>query len=84
MQARVTCRELVGFLDRYLASELPPAQAAEFERHLERCPACVAYLESYRRTIALSRELGAEPDGAAPGAMPEELIRAVFAALGRG
>lgn len=50
----ITCRELIGFLDDYLAGALPPARAAEFERHLAVCPSCVDYLASYRETIRLA------------------------------
>lgn len=50
-----TCRELIEFLDDYCAGELPAERVDGFERHLSRCPSCVAYLASYRETIRAAR-----------------------------
>jgi anti-sigma factor RsiW len=46
-----TCRELIDFLDDYVAGDLPRDHAEGFEWHLARCPSCVAYVASYRDTI---------------------------------
>lgn len=51
----VTCKELIDFLDDYVAGDLPPARAELFERHLTRCRSCFAYVHSYRETIRLAR-----------------------------
>jgi anti-sigma factor RsiW len=74
-QPYIPCSEVLELLWAYIAGELPPAQAHEFDRHLAVCPSCVAYLDSYRKTIALSHE-SREPEEA----LPEELIQAVLAA----
>ncbi len=50
-----TCRELIEFLDDYCAGELPAERVDGFERHLARCPSCVAYVASYRETIRAAR-----------------------------
>ncbi len=76
----MTCREVYDFLMDYLDGELAPPQAAEFERHLKLCPPCVAYLESYRKTIELERSCCSPPEADAAGQVPEELIRAILAA----
>ena len=78
----ITCRELVEFLDDYVAVALPPDRAHEFERHLAVCPPCVTYLASYRATIALARTLG-RTDDAVPPEVPEDLVQAVLAARHR-
>lgn len=76
---RVTCEALIGFLLDYLEGELPAERAQEFEAHLGRCRSCVAYLETYRRTIELAR--AAERAGEAePPTMPPELVAAILAA----
>jgi anti-sigma factor RsiW len=62
----VTCQELIGLLLEHLEGTLSADVLAEFERHLEACPPCRAYLRTYRRT----RELTAE---AARVEMPAEL-----------
>ena len=51
----LSCRELVSFLDDYLAEELPPERRAVSERHLALCDDCRRYLQSYRATVELSR-----------------------------
>ncbi len=70
----MSCRELImDFLMEYLDGELPPALAADFEKHLCVCPSCAEYLQSYRKTIELGRSLG---DQAAPP--PEGLVKAIM------
>lgn len=76
----ITCRELAEFLADYLADELAPEQRAEFERHLGVCPPCVAYLNTYRQTIELSRCAHGCDDPGPPAAIPDELVRAILAA----
>ena len=77
--AMMTCQELLDFLMSYLDDELPTGQRAEFDRHLGVCPACVAYLDSYRRTIALAGRLAAH-ESAVAAEVPEPLISAILAA----
>ena len=79
----MTCRELIEFLDRYVAGELDPVQREEFDRHLALCPPCIAYLETYRDAIRLAREAETEPAEGVTGAMPEELVAAILAARRR-
>lgn len=76
----LTCREIVAFLDAFVAGELPQARATLFERHVAACPDCRAYLESYRSAIELGRTalLGAEQPP-----VPDELVDSILAALGR-
>jgi anti-sigma factor RsiW len=53
----ITCERLIATLDDYVADELTEQERADVERHLERCDSCVAYAESYRRTIELEKLL---------------------------
>jgi anti-sigma factor RsiW len=76
----MNCRELSEFLDAWLDRTLEPAAAREFQRHLAMCPMCVAYLESYERTIEAARRAH-EPGRNAD--MPEELVQAILAARRR-
>jgi anti-sigma factor RsiW len=78
----MTCRELTEFLDAYLAGELSPAEAAEFERHLAVCDACVRYLDSYEKTVELTGAAFAA-DAKVDEVVPEELLRAILAARRR-
>ena len=79
----MTCREFADFLADYLSGELSPGTRAQFERHLEVCPNCVAYLSNYRDTIVLGRMAMAGDDAAVPTDVPEDLIKAILASRRR-
>jgi anti-sigma factor RsiW len=76
-----TCRDILTFLDDYIAGELPPDTRATFDRHLSVCPSCVAYLGSYRETIQMAR--AAHRPTALP-TVPPELIEAIRASIAPG
>lgn len=72
-----TCRELIEFLDDYCAGELRAERVEAFERHLARCPSCVAYVASYRETIRAAQhatEVEIE-------AIPPDLLTAILATV---
>ncbi len=57
--ARLTCKELIlNHLSEYLDGTLSPEIVEDFERHLAGCPACVAYLNTYKRTQDFTRRMG--------------------------
>lgn len=76
----VTCQEVLTFLWAYLSKELEPTKATEFDQHLKVCPSCVAYLDSYKSTIELSKGAFQDPN-CEPGIeeVPEDLVKAVMA-----
>lgn len=76
----MTCRELIDFLMSYLDSELPAAQHESFEDHLRICPHCVSYLDSYRTTVHLARQVCNEPGDGVPADVPEDLVDAILEA----
>ena len=51
----LTCKEAIALLGDYLEAALGPAAGTALEHHLPECEACMAYLNTYRR----SRELTA-------------------------
>lgn len=79
----ITCKELYEFLADYLDGALLPDQRHEFDRHLGVCPSCVAYLDGYRCTIAMSKEAFRPADEPATGKAPPELLKAIQAARTR-
>ena len=79
----LTCREVADFLMAYDDGELAPAERTAFDAHLAVCPDCVAYLQSYRATVALGRRAFADEDAAAAEVVPEEVVAAVLAARRR-
>jgi predicted anti-sigma-YlaC factor YlaD len=76
----ITCRELIEFLDRYVANELTPEQRRSFDWHLRLCRDCRNYLTSYTQTIKLGKLAYAGGDDPAPNDVPEDLIAAILAA----
>ncbi|MFI5318677.1 MAG: anti-sigma factor family protein [Myxococcota bacterium] len=79
MSQRLTCRELIEFLDDYVDDALAAPERARFDDHLGRCPACVRYLRSYQGTLR-AVALTYPPDNGAPADVPPELVRAILAA----
>lgn len=80
----MNCREFTEFLHEYLFGNLPAGERAEFEKHLAECPWCVAYLDSYQKTIQLEQALFSPLENAPPPAdAPEELIQAILQARPR-
>lgn len=66
----ITCRELIEVLLDFESGELAAEPREHVERHLEHCSSCVAFLETYRLTIKLSRRL---PRPALPVALKQRL-----------
>ena len=80
----MNCREFTEFLHEYLFGGLSDGERAEFEKHLAECPWCVAYLDSYRKTIELEQAAFAPAeDELLPADVPDELIQAILLARGR-
>jgi anti-sigma factor RsiW len=70
----MTCRVMTQLLIDFVSGELPPEHHAQVEQHLQACPPCVAYLQTYQHTIRLARQLPCEP-------LPPELDQRLRAAL---
>jgi anti-sigma factor RsiW len=84
MSAReLSCRDVADFLMAYDDGELTASERQEFDAHLAVCPDCVAYLASYRATVALGKRAFADEDADAEDHVPEELVQAVLAARRR-
>ena len=62
----LTCRDVIGLLLDYLEGALDSDAVAAFERHLQDCAPCRAYLKTYDRSRRLVGEVSRVE-------MPEEL-----------
>ena len=76
----ISCRELIELLSSYEDDTLEPERRAVFDRHIGICPPCLAYLASYRATVAAGRSVCDEEDDELPEDLPDELLRAILAA----
>lgn len=79
----ITCKELIDFLDDYVEARLTNAQRLEFEHHLEVCPSCVRFVQSYRETIRLSKGAYSDAEASIPTDVPHELVKAILMARQR-
>jgi hypothetical protein len=57
----ITCRDLVELLIEFDSDELPPEKRDLIEQHLGRCSPCLAYVESYRILVEVTRRLPPAP-----------------------
>lgn len=80
----ITCQEVITFLLDYLSKDLDAEEERNFERHLEVCPSCVAYLQTYQQAVQLGREAMRQKDEEErPDTLGEDLLRAVLSARPR-
>ncbi len=76
---RISCRECAEFLGEYIEGALPNTQRIELERQLRKCPACVLFIEQYKRTVELTKKCTCQ--GSTPKSpCPEALVQAILAA----
>lgn len=72
------CSDLITrFLADYVEGTLPPETRADFDHHLDVCAACVAYVQTYRETIAMAVVAGTAPRIDLQD-VPEDLVRAIL------
>lgn len=64
----MTCKDAIEILADYLEGALGADLGRELEEHLAQCRPCQAYLNTYRKTAELGREVGRVE-------MPDEMKR---------
>ena len=72
--SKKTCKQITDLVANYLNDNLAPRVKRQFVEHLKICPDCVAFLNTYRKTIAVGHSLGAEN-------MPENVRRNILGFL---
>jgi predicted anti-sigma-YlaC factor YlaD len=72
----ITCRQLLEYIADYVEGALEEVDALDFERHLQFCHSCRAYLASYKETMTLTRMLATDEPATD---VPEELVAAILA-----
>jgi hypothetical protein len=69
-----TCKQITDLLSKYLNDGLGPRLKRDFEHHLKICPDCVAFLNTYRKTVSLVHSIRAED-------MPDSVRRNILTFL---
>ena len=74
---RTSCRSFYQVLSDYLDGELTEEDMAHVREHIVLCPPCGVYLESFKDTIRLGKEVCCPEE---QQRMPENLVKAILAA----
>ena len=69
------CRQIAELLTDYIEGRLPPATQELIDWHMDACPPCVAFLNTFRGTLRAVRQLPELPP------VPSELRRRLLAVL---
>jgi anti-sigma factor RsiW len=72
----MTCRQCAELLLEFLSGELQRELHEMMQEHLQSCPPCVHFVETYRITITLSRKLP-------PAELPPDVAERLWAAMQR-
>jgi anti-sigma factor RsiW len=70
----IECRQIAELLGDYLDGTLPKHTRELLEFHIDGCPPCVAFVNTYRGTITATRTLPETP-------MPTELKKRLLSVL---
>jgi hypothetical protein len=73
-ESELECRQIAELLGDYIDGALPRRQQELIDWHIEGCPPCVAFINTYRGTISATRSLPAVP-------IPPELKSRLLAVL---
>jgi hypothetical protein len=55
-----TCKQITDLVYGYLNDTLSPTVKRDFQQHLRVCPDCVSFLNTYKKTMGITRSLRAE------------------------
>jgi anti-sigma factor RsiW len=70
----IGCPECVELLADYIDGSLPQDQIAQLEWHLDGCPPCVAFVNTYKGTVNAARRLREQPETNLPAELRQKLI----------
>jgi hypothetical protein len=55
-----TCKQMTDLVFDYLNGKLGPSIKRDFEQHLRICPDCVNFLNTYKKTVSVTRSIRPE------------------------
>ena len=67
----IECRQIADLLGDYLDGTLPRSTRDLIDFHVDGCPPCVAFINTYRGTVDATRKL---PDVAIPSELKKRLL----------
>jgi Putative zinc-finger len=73
-EIKLTCEWVTALLIDYITGALDPTIVPAFEKHVQHCQDCEAFLRTYRETVRATRTLRYDD-------IPEEMQRRVHAFL---
>ncbi|HET7342076.1 MAG TPA: anti-sigma factor [Methylomirabilota bacterium] len=76
-QSQIECRQIADLLGDYLDGSLPTHLRQLIDFHIDGCPPCVAFVNTYRGTVDATRKL-------ADVQIPPELKKRLLAVLKSG
>ena len=59
-----TCKQMTDLVFNYLNDKLSPNVKRDFQQHLRICPDCVNFLDTYKKTVSVTRSI--RPDEIPP------------------
>ena len=80
IKEHLSCRKVEEFLMAYLDKELSFFTRLRFGFHILICSDCSRYMQEYKNTIALGKQLFNSPDEVATGKVPDEILNAIIIA----
>ncbi|MFO0416479.1 MAG: anti-sigma factor family protein [Pseudomonadota bacterium] len=75
------CKDVIAHLGDFVDRELPLAQQAAIEYHIDECPDCASFLASYKHVVQTAAELR-EPEQPLPVDVSNRLRAALNKRLG--
>ena len=60
MDDMISCKEIADLILDYLENNLDAENIKEFDRHIEGCVDCHAFLNTYKKTVSLTRQIPCE------------------------
>ena len=80
MPTMLTCREFDEFVSDYFEGNLSGYRNFKFALHMKMCSPCRRYIEAYRRSQELGKQVFGQLDAEVPPEVPEELVEAILEA----
>jgi hypothetical protein len=77
--SEIECRQIAEMLGDYFDGTLPRRTLELLEWHIDGCAPCVAFINTYRTTIAATRKL---PETAMPPELKKRLLQVLRAQRG--